>query len=358
MTSRERVILALRRKRPDRVPFDFSFGFSPFQLTQFRRRTGHDDPNEYFGVDSRMVSPGPTRLLTDFSRYYNELPPHARIDEWGIGHEPTNSTHQHHAHLEGFLYPMGRLRTRQEVLDYPLPDLEAEYRFDEPKRSITRHHERGLAVLAMLDCTIFEMAWYMRSMQSLLMDFLQNEEFAGALLDRITEKRVVQARRFAELDADVICLGDDVGTQRGMLMSVSLWRRWLKPRLVRVINAARSVRPDVLIFYHSDGNILPIIPDLIEIGVDVLNPVQPECMDPADLKKRYGKQLSFWGTLGTQSTFPFGTPDDVRREVKERITTVGEGGGLVMSPTHMVEPEVPWGNIIAFVEAVKEFGSL
>ena len=190
------------------------------------------------------------------------------------------------------------------------------------------------------------------------MDFVENTEFAVALLDRITLLRRVQAARYAALGPDVITLGDDVGTQRAMLMSPDMWRRWLKPRLASVIAAARSVRPDVLIFFHSDGNIRPIIPDLIEIGVDILNPVQPECMDPADLKRRFGDRLSFWGTIGTQTTFPFGTSDDVRREVRTRAETVGKGGGLFLAPTHYLEPEVPFENIVAFVEAVKETGRL
>jgi uroporphyrinogen decarboxylase len=113
----------------------------------------------------------------------------------------------------------------------------------------------------------------------------------------------------------------------------------------------------VLVFYHSDGNILPIIPELIEIGVDILNPIQPECMDPAELKRMYGDKLSFWGTIGTQTTMPFGTPDDVRNEVCERIATVGKGGGLFLSPSHILEPEVPWANIEAFVEAERKYGS-
>lgn len=104
------------------------------------------------------------------------------------------------------------------------------------------------------------------------------------------------------------------------------------------------------------GDIREIIPDLIEIGVEILNPIQPECMDPAELKRKYGFCLSFWGTIGIQTTLPFGTPDDVRREVKQRIETVGRGGGLLIAPTHVIEPEVPWENIIAFVEAVKEYG--
>jgi uroporphyrinogen decarboxylase len=125
--------------------------------------------------------------------------------------------------------------------------------------------------------------------------------------------------------------------------------------LASVIEAAKEANPEVLIFYHSCGYIEPIIPDLIEIGVDILNPVQPESMDPERIKKLYGNELAFWGTIGTQTTLPFGTPDEVRQEVKRMIETVGDGGGLLISPTHVIEPDVPWENIMAFVDAVKEY---
>lgn len=356
MTSRERVVAAMRRRRPDRVPFDFSFGFSPYQLAEFQRRTGQDNPDDYFGSDTRMVYPDPTRLDVDFSVYLGELVPGACVDEWGVGRQPTASTDPAHSHLEGFIYPMLNLSTSRDALNYPLPDIEADYRYEEAGRQIAAVQSRGLAAMAMMTCTVFEVAWTMRSMELLLMDFVDRSDFATTLLDRITAKRELQARRFAEIGADVICLGDDVGTQRGMLMSPLMWRVWLKPRLARIIAAARSVRADALVFYHSDGDVTPIIPDLVEIGVDILNPVQPECMDPVDLKRRYGARLSFWGTIGTQTTFPFGTSDDVRREVKLRIETLGANGGLFLAPTHTIEPEVPFENIAAFVEAVKEHG--
>ncbi|HXG24977.1 MAG TPA: uroporphyrinogen decarboxylase family protein [Chthonomonadales bacterium] len=356
MNSRERVMTAMRRKEPDRVPFDFSLGFAPAILEEFRRRTGQSDPNDYFGSDARSVGIGPTKLRTDFTGYFDSLPPRARIDEWGIGHLPTESTERGHSHLEGFVYPMLKLRTRKDALDYPLPDIEAEYRYEHLPKQIASFHNRGLPVSGMMHCTIFEVAWYMRSMEQLLMDFVDNAEFAETLLDRILSKRVIQAQRYAELGLDIIQMGDDVASQRGMLMSVSMWRRWLKPRLARVIAAARTVRPDILIFYHSDGNVTEIVPDLIEIGVDILNPVQSECMDVVTLKRLYGDHLSFWGTIGTQTTLPFGTPEDVRREVKTRVETVGVGGGLLLAPTHMIEPDVPWENVVALVEAVEEFG--
>lgn len=345
----------MRRRKPDRVPFVIG-DFVPFQMKVFRDKTGAEDPMEYFGSDIRGVGIGPTRLKTDFSCYHPELPARVTVDEWGIGHMPTASTHAHHSHLEGYLYPMLGLKTRQDALNYPLPDIEADYRYTSVAHEIERVKARGLCATCWMACTIFEIAWYMRSMEQLMMDFVDNTEFAEALLDRITVKREIQAWSYAELGADMICLGDDVGSQRGLLMSKPMWQHWLKPRLARIIDVAKMARPDVLIFYHTDGDVRPIIPDLIEIGVDILNPIQPECMDPAELKKKYGHRLAFWGTIGIQTTLPFGTPEDVRREVKERIETVGEGGGLLIAPTHVIEPEVPWENIVAFVNAVKEFG--
>jgi uroporphyrinogen decarboxylase len=356
MTSRERVLTAMRRQEPDRPPFDLSFGFSTAWLDAFRARTGAEDPYDYFEADTRMVWPGATRLATDFSRYFGPLPPGTVVDEWGLAHVPTSSTEGDHAHLEGYRHPMARLSSDTDAAEYPLPDIDADYRYEPVRAEIEALHRRGLAAMAMLECTIFERAWYLRSMERLLLDFTDGSAFATTLLDRITERRTVQAQQYARCGADVIAYGDDVGTQRGMLMSAPMWRAWLKPRLARTIAAAREVRPDVLAFYHSDGDVAAIIPDLIEIGIDILNPVQPECMDPAALKRAYGNRLSFWGTIGTQSTLPFGSPDDVRREVRSRIETMSAGGGLFLAPTHVIEPEVPFENIVAFVEAVKGGG--
>jgi uroporphyrinogen decarboxylase len=353
MTSRERVLAAMRHRRPDRTPFDFSWGFAPAQLERFRQATGAVDPDDYFGADTRLIRPSPTRRSTDFSSYLGELPAGAQVDEWGIGRRPSASTDAAHAHLDGFIYPLLGATHERDARDYPLPDLDADYRYEDFTARVAAVQARGLAALAVMDCTIFETAWFMRSMERLLLDFADASPFAAALLDRITAVREVQARRYAESGADVICLGDDVGTQRGMLMSVRMWRTWLKGRLARVIAAAREVRPEVLVFFHSDGDVTAIVEDLVEIGVDILNPVQPECMDPLALHLQFGRRLCLWGTVGTQSTFPFGSPGDVRREVLARIEAVGRDGGLFLAPTHMIEPEVPFANIVAFVDAVK-----
>jgi uroporphyrinogen decarboxylase len=145
--------------------------------------------------------------------------------------------------------------------------------------------------------------------------------------------------------------------QTGLMMRKETWREWFGPRLRRVIGVAKDANPDVLIWYHSDGNITDIIAEMIDAGLDILNPVQPECVDTDDLYRRYGRRLTFDGTIGTQSTMPFGTADEVRRRVREVIDKYGRNGGLIVSPTHVLEPEVPLANIDALFAACREYGT-
>jgi uroporphyrinogen decarboxylase len=136
---------------------------------------------------------------------------------------------------------------------------------------------------------------------------------------------------------------------------MELYRKWLKPALSRIIKAARAIKPDIIVFYHSCGYIEPFIPDLIEAGIDVLNPVQPECMDFSEIHSKYGDVLSFHGTIGTQTTMPFSTRDEVRETVHKHLRIAGKKGGLFIAPTHLLEPEVPWENILAFADACKDY---
>lgn len=356
MNSRERVLTAMRRQTPDRVPHEVGLALTPQKHAEIVERTGCEDPAAYFGADIRFVHAAATRNRADHGRYFTDLPSRASVDEWGVAFVPTESTDARHAHLSGLIYPMLGIETVREMEEYPLPDLDAPYRYEHLPKQVAALQQQGFAVAAGMACTIFEVAWYMRSMERLLTDFVDDSPVATVLLDRITELRKCQARQYALSGADILHTGDDIGSQRGLMMSLPMWRRWLKPRLAAVIAEARAVRPDMLVFYHSDGDVTPAIPDLIEIGIDILNPVQCECMDPAAVKREYGRDLAFWGTIGTQTTLPFGTPADVRSEVRLRMETVGAGGGLLLGPTHILEPEVPFENITALVEAINEYG--
>jgi uroporphyrinogen decarboxylase len=152
-------------------------------------------------------------------------------------------------------------------------------------------------------------------------------------------------------------VGDDVANQRSLMFSIDLWRHFMKSRWEKVFQAARSVRPEIGIWYHSDGAILDIVPELLDIGVTILNPVQPECVDPVEIKRLLGRRAAIDGAIGTQTTMPFGTPADVKAMVRERVDTLGRDGALILSPTHMLEPEVPVENVLAFFEAVDEINA-
>lgn len=357
MTPRQRVITALNRESPDRVPFELSYGsFTRSLMDTFVAETGAEDPAEYWNYPIHPVShrsPPSFELWRTYASYYpDHLPAGAIISPFGVVLALGS--------LEHFIrqmHPLKDATTVEEAANYPLYDPLDPARYAHLKRAVAALHARDLAVQGELYSTIFETAWSIRGLEETMTDFYLNPDLIEALLDRLTTLRIVEARQLAQAGVDVLRLGDDVAGQTGMLMSLDTWRRWLKPRLARVIQAARAVKPNIHIFYHSDGDCWPVIPELIEIGVTVLNPIQPECMDPAQLKAEFGDQLAFWGTIGTQTTMPFGTPEDVRAAVKERIETVGRSGGLLIAPTHVLEPEVPWQNVVAFIEAVEEYGA-
>jgi uroporphyrinogen decarboxylase len=353
MTNRENFLRAMRRDPPEWVPFEFSL--CPALAQEFERRTGCSDVAQYFGFPVREVPINPTRLQTDYSAYYGRLPQNAEPlswnSEWGL-----MGVRGSVAHFQHMLHPMARFSTVEEIQRFPLPDLTAPYRWAGVSDRVKEVQALGLAAVAPMQMTLFEISWYLRGMEAFMTDMLEDAGMAQALLDRITAIRAAMAAGYARAGYDVLMLGDDVATQLDMMISPALWRSQLKPRLAAVIGSAKAQRKDILVFYHGDGNMRKIIPDLMEIGVDILNPVQPECMDPGELKRLYGNRLSFWGTLGTQTTLPFGTPDEVRETCRRRIETVGDSGGLLLSPSHVLEPEVPFENIEAMVSAVQRYG--
>jgi uroporphyrinogen decarboxylase len=209
---------------------------------------------------------------------------------------------------------------------------------------------QGLAVAAYAG-SVFEQSWYLCGLENLMTDLIARPEIAHDLFQRTAAFQQYAARKFARAGVDILITGDDIAGQTGPLISLKTWRRFLKPLLAATVRAIRESNSTTKIFYHSDGNVEAFIPDLIEIGVEILNPIQPEAMDPAAIKRRYGDRLSFWGTVSVQHTMPLGTPDDVRAEVRARIREVGSGGGLILAPAHVLGPETPWENIVAFFEA-------
>jgi uroporphyrinogen decarboxylase len=203
---------------------------------------------------------------------------------------------------------------------------------------------------------IFETAQRLRGFERMMADFFLNPELLEYLFKQLASIAAQSVAILARAGVDIICLDDDVGEPSRMMISPDLWRRFLKDHLAQIINVARKADPSVRILYHSDGYIEPIIPDLIEIGVNAVNPVQPDVMDPVELKRKYGSRLAFWGTVGSASDWIYGSPGTIESEVKKRIETVGQGGGLVLAPAYDLEPEVKWENVLAFLKAAREHG--
>ena len=359
-----RVLQAMRRTgRPDRPPFEISWGaFTPSLMKVYQRETGSTaTPDEYFDFDTRSVDLNPTRKKTDFSRFFpgskfkgdcpdfrvNEngtvpLAPNAVFDEWGCGSVPGSFEH----FVEFKFHPLQACKTPEEIVAFPWPDLTADYRYEGLSDRVAEYHRRGYAVNGELYQTIFEQAWLCghgatldrlpRRARDGPCDLPLHRRTAnrpGEEIGRVGRGRAPPGRRCLHAkgsDDELECLSDlSQGTDAGD-----------HP-------AAKQVKPDVLIFMHCDGRVGDFVEELIDIGVDILNPVQPECNDLESLAKRFQGRISFWGGIGTQSVMPFGTPAEVAAEVRRIKTILGPDGGLLLAPTHILEPDVPWENVLS-----------
>ncbi len=258
--------------------------------------------------------------------------------------------------------PEGKL-TKEAIQNYSWPD------FKDPRRIAGLHdlaekyHQNGYAVM-MKDpfAGIFEMSQRICGMAYLLILMGEDPDTAGILFDKMMELKIdffsYALPQLADV-LDVVGLMDDYGTQVSQIISPRMYRRQIKPRVKEVFDCVKKNAPNVKCFFHSCGNVRPLIPDFIEIGVDILNPIHVRAvgMDPAGLKKDFGDQLVFWGGgVDSQGVLPMGTPDEVREDVKRNLEALMPGGGYVFNTVHNIQADVPVDNLIAMIETFKEFG--
>jgi uroporphyrinogen decarboxylase len=371
MTSRERVLTAVRHQEPDRVPLDLGggttgieveaydrvkalVGFQSQTRTFVRDHVQVDEPLlERFGVDTRYVRVGGPRgyrlQIAEDNSY---------LDLWGTRWQKPPSS----------LY--------WDMVGHPIaePTLEAlkAYRWPDPRdpgrTDGLRERARALCeetpYAVVLDVTgfgVFEQGWSLRGFENFYMDLVAEPVFAEALIQGVADYQIALYERvLAEVGShvQVVMVAEDLGSQDGPLISPDTYRRMIKPAQKRVWQFIKS-RTDASLFLHSCGSVRNFIPDLIELGVDILNPVQVAAagMDPKELKREFGKDLTFWGGgCDTQRVLTFGTPDDVEREVRQRIRELAPGGGFVFNQIHNIQPQVPAENIVRMFEAVARYG--
>lgn len=346
MTRRERFLAFASFETVDRIPRRASYVDA--LRGKMTRHLGAD-PVTHFDMDAGTgdyLCPPEGYTPPDYRDYFPEFrdQPGFTIDVNGCGHLPSGVYH-----FTGYVSPLRNATRFQEIRDYPYP-VRTGWLDDRLRAAAERAHAAGDFAWIMAG-HIYESAWQVRGYEPFLIDLLTQRDWAEHILDRFTENSLAVATAAARADYDCLQTGDDVANQKAMMFEPRLWREVMKPRWAKVIAAARAIKPGIHVWYHSDGNVWEILDDLVEIGVTILNPVQPECMDPLAVRRRMGRRLAFDGCVGTQSTFPFGTPAAMRRTVRELAEALdGLKGGLMLSPTHVLEPEVPPENICAFFE--------
>ena len=356
MTPYERFRATVEHRSHDE--FLFYCNFTPPLQENIRKRFGFETAAE---LHDRYETPhpvhvGPKRISTPsidrYLEYYAdvEIPDGIsiadHITENGVLQMPGSMFHFTHK-----VSPLRNATTLFEVEQFPFPSPE-DFSFDHMQAQVETAHAAGKWVKGNVG-HLYEDSWGVRGYEPFLMDLMSNPDICEYVFDRILERNIAFAKAAAWAGVDILHTGDDVANQNAMMFSKEIWRRSIKSRWRKTYEAAREINPKIEIWYHSDGNITDIVDELVEIGVTVLNPVQPECIDLIDLKKRYGSNLVLDGTIGTQTTMPFGTTGEVRRTVTERIETLGKDGALILSPTHVLEPEVPPENVEAFLDACR-----
>jgi uroporphyrinogen decarboxylase len=346
MNSRERILTAMDGNEPDRPPRALAF----YHMDLERLAPGGAFPWERLDVHfvrfpvsreekrlARRALPhdGDTRLGNPFQL--------ATYSRWS--YDPENLPRRN---------PLAEARSLADLESFPFPAAGRPRDLRALRRQVAELRARGMAAggnLPHLGGELFEAAWRLRGLENFLLDLVRRKDWAHFLLDRLAELARVNAGTLALAGIDVLALDDDVGMPGSMMISPETWREFFKDRMAGIIASAREIRPELRVLYHSDGCFTPIIGDLLEIGANAINPVQPEHMDAEEIRSRFGTRPALWGCVGRQGTFSFAGPEEIRREVRERIASLGRAG-LVLCPAYDIdEPDIPWENVAAFLDA-------
>lgn len=332
-TSRERVWTSIRHSQPDRVPYYFSFT----QVASRKLEVYYGTTDLDSTLDNDMV-----RYSIRRPALLQEVRPGFYRDEFGV---VWNRTVDKDIGIPEE-YPL----KRRSLKGYTFPNPHDPRRYEGLLAFVEAHPNRFR--LISYSFTLFERAWMLRSMPELMVDMLEAPEWVEELFDALTAFNVSVIQELLEYDVDGFLFGDDWGQQRGLLFSPRLWGRFIKPRLALLIRTVKQAGKAA--FIHSCGKVQELFPDLVEIGLDVFNPFQPDVMDVHEIKRQFGERLAFYGGMSVQHTLPHGTPEQIRAEARRLMDEIGRGGGFIIAPSHHMPGDIPVENMLAFIEAVRE----
>ena len=374
MNHKERVLMALNHEEPDRVPVDLGGRQTTFMIEtydQFKAHLGLNDlPTKImshkwqtahvdeqilyrFSIDCRHVRPS---MKAEPEHFETEQGKTVFVDEWGVKRVIDAG------YASIIEYPL-QTATLEDLEEYKWPNPAEIFDFSRIRsQALQLYREGDYAIVGNMGSpgNIFEQSWYLRGMTEFFLDLMDNKEFAHALMSKITEIRKQNARYFlAEVGEylDVFQLADDLAMQNGPYMSPELYREMIKPYQVELFRCVKDLTP-AKIYYHSCGSVIRLLDDLIDVGVEILNPVQVSAdgMQTDQLKRRFGNRLSFWGAIDTTEILPKGSEDDVRCAVRQVIRDLAPGGGFVLASVHNLQSDIPPENITAMFEAALQYG--
>ncbi len=331
-TPRERVWQAVRHRQPDRVPWQFDCT-TPTRL-KLEAHFGTRDLDAVLGNHLAKYRARPADGMV-------EIRPGFWRDEFGVVWNRTvdkdiGVVEEYHLKERSFK-------------NYRFPDPKDPTRYAGLPGFIESYPDRFRYVS--IAYSLYERAWSLRGMENLMVDMLEAPEFVDELLDAITAVQRGILKEVLKYDIDCVRLGDDWGQQKGLIFGHRHWQRFIKPRIAELYGMVKRTGKAVMI--HSCGKVQELFPELIELGLDIFNPFQPEVMDPIEIKEKFGKDLTFFGGISIQKLLPFGTPAQIRDEVRRLIDRVGPGGGFIIGPSHEMPGDIPLENLIAFIEAVQ-----
>ena len=345
MTHRERVLRCLNHQTADRVPL--SGKFRPEVWVELQEHFGTDDRDlihEKLGLDFKLVGMGRSRDFLERSGGSGTI----RYDDGSYENEWGAIRLNIGPYMKYVYHP---LSDESNLDTYKFPSLEG--RFEGVKKRVEQLKQNY--VVSAGTSTFFRNSWDLRGLEAFLVDIAMESPFLLKLLDKMLEYKLEIISQFAQAGVDIINIVGDIAMHTHLFMEPDLWRKHFKWRDAMLIEEARKYGVKHF-YFHTDGNLMEIMEDLIEIGFNIINPIQPECMDPYEIKERFGDRITLDGTISSQQTLPYGTVEDVRNEVRERIQRCGKDGGLVIAPNNTVQFDVPLENLLAVYETAKEVG--
>ena len=337
MNSKERVLTAINHEEPDKVPIDIML--APENAKILIESLGLDIGRDPFALAKTLGNDILYSFLgfcDGFSSIYKEerkIGDNLYIDQFGI--KWREKYQKYGSYCEFAEHPLADIKNYD---NYKWPDpLIAEKEGIELYEKLIREDGSEYAIIGGVGCSMLEGSWYLRGLENLLMDFYLNKDFVIELFDKTMEYTLKLSKKLVEIGVDIIFWGDDIANEKGPYIDPKLYRELIKPRHAHMVEEIKKINKDIKIAFHTDGKIEWALDDLVEIGIDILNPLQPDVNDVEGIKKKYGKKLSFWGNVDTRNIMTSGSFLDVVNEVKKVVSILSPGGGHILCSNHVVQ---------------------